>query len=98
MLQGLWKKIKALINGPLEILDKARSNSQTLTLPPYMCIYLLLNVDILKPYEPSMPIENEKGEILHFIDYWKPYAHVKSPKDMILQKKIRTIKGQQEIL
>ena len=38
-LHGLSKKIKTLLYGPFEILEKVGDNSYWLSLPPYMCIY-----------------------------------------------------------
>lgn len=44
-LQGPGKKIKALRYGPFEILEKVGDNAYRLSLPPYMCIYLVVNVE-----------------------------------------------------
>ena len=56
-LQELVKKIKALRYGPFEILEKVGDNSYRLSLPPYMHIHLVVNVDILTLYEPSMLVK-----------------------------------------
>jgi hypothetical protein len=40
--------------GPFEVLEKVGDNSYRLSLPPYMCIYSVVNVENLKLYEPSM--------------------------------------------
>ena len=53
-LQGPDKKIKALKYGPFETLVKIGDHSYRLNLPPYMRIYLVVNADNLKLYEPSM--------------------------------------------
>jgi hypothetical protein len=53
-LQGLGKKIKALWYGPFEVLEKVGDNAYRLKLPLYMHIYLVVNVENLKFYEPSM--------------------------------------------
>jgi len=53
-LQGLSKKIKALWYGPFEILEKVGDNTYRFSLPPYMNIFLVVNVENLKLYEPSM--------------------------------------------
>jgi hypothetical protein len=47
-------KIKSLQYRPFEILDKVGDNAYILSLPPYMHIYLVVNVDNLKIYKPSM--------------------------------------------
>jgi hypothetical protein len=53
-LQGPIKKIKALQYGPFEVLEKVGDNTYKLSLPPYMRIYSVVNVDNLKLYDPSM--------------------------------------------
>jgi hypothetical protein len=61
ILQGPIKKIKALQYGPFELLEKVGDNAYTLILPPYMYIYLVLNVENLKLYDSYM-LEHEIGE------------------------------------
>ena len=46
--------VKALRYVPFEVLDKVGYNTYILIQPPYMHIYLVLNVENLKLYEPSM--------------------------------------------
>ena len=53
-LQGHGNTIKELRYGPFEVLEKVGDNSYKLNLPPYMCIYSIMNVKNLKLYEPSM--------------------------------------------
>ena len=53
-LQRLGKKIKALRYGSFEILEKVGDNAYQLCLPQYMHIYLVVNVENLKLYEPSL--------------------------------------------
>ena len=53
-LQGLGKKSKAMWYGPFEMLEKVGDNTYRLSLPPYMRIYSVVNVENLKTYEPSM--------------------------------------------
>lgn len=53
-MQGPSKKIKAIRYGPFEILENFGDNVYRLNLPPYIHIYLVINVDNLKLYEPSM--------------------------------------------
>ena len=59
-LQGIGKNIKALWYGPFEVVEKVGYNAYRLGLPPYMCIYLVVNVDNIKLYEPSMLDQEEK--------------------------------------
>jgi len=53
-LQGPGTKIKALRYGPFEILEKVSDNVYRHSLPPYIHIYSIVNVDNLKLYEPLM--------------------------------------------
>jgi hypothetical protein len=39
-------------------LEKVGDNSYKLILPPYMCIYSVVNVENIKLYEPSMLIKS----------------------------------------
>ena len=58
-LQGHGKKIKAMWYGPFEVLKKVGDNTYIINLPPYMHIYLVVNVENLKLYEHSM-LDEEK--------------------------------------
>jgi len=53
-LQVLGMNIKALQYGPFDVLEKVGDNVYKLSLPPYMCIYLVVNMENVKLYEPSM--------------------------------------------
>jgi len=53
-LQGPSKKINALRYGHFKVLDKVGENAYSLSLPRYICIYSVVNVDTLKLYEPSI--------------------------------------------
>jgi hypothetical protein len=53
-LQGPDKKIKALWYGSFEVLGEVGDNAYRLSLPPYMRIYSVVNVENLNLYEPSM--------------------------------------------
>jgi len=59
MLQGPTKKLKPIKYGPFEIMEQVSENAFRLNLPVYMNIYLVVNVEYLKLYEPSMLIEYE---------------------------------------
>lgn len=49
-LHGPDKKIKALRYGPFEILEKLGDDTYILSIPIYMCIYSVVNVENLKIY------------------------------------------------
>jgi hypothetical protein len=59
-LQGLFKKIKALHYDHFEVLEKVGDNTYRLSLPPYMHIYSVVNVENLKFYDPSMLDQEEE--------------------------------------
>ena len=46
--------------GLFEILEKVGDNFHRLSLPPYMHIYLVINVEDSKLYEPSMLDQEEE--------------------------------------
>jgi hypothetical protein len=51
--------MKSLRYGTFEVLEKVGDNFYRLSLPPYMHIYSVVNVENLKLYEPSMLDEEE---------------------------------------
>ena len=72
-LQGLDKKIKALWYGLFKVFEKVGDNSYKLSLPPYMCIYLVVNVENLKLFEPFM-LDQELEKVLPSIEGLAPKA------------------------
>jgi len=81
-LQGFGKKIKALQYGPFEVLEKVGDNAYKFSLPPNMCIYLVVNVKILKLYEPSLLDQEE--QVLPSIEGLTPDAQAELGEDIIL--------------
>jgi hypothetical protein len=61
------KKIKAIWYGPFEVVKNVGDHSYRLILPPYMHIYLVVNVENLKLYEPSM-LDQEEEHVLPSIE------------------------------
>ena len=59
-IHGPGKKTKALWYGPFDVLEKVGDNAYRLNLPPYLCIYSVVNVENLKLYEPSMLDQEEE--------------------------------------
>jgi hypothetical protein len=88
-LRGPGKKIKALRYEPFEILEKVGDNAYRLSLPPYLCIYSIVNVENLKLYEPSI-LDREEEQVLPYIEYLAPDAHAELAEDKVLQKRSRT--------
>jgi len=54
ILHGLGNKIKVICYGHFEVLEKVSDSSYRLILPPYMCIFSVVNVKNIKLYDPSM--------------------------------------------
>ena len=53
-MTGEGKKIKPIRYDPFKILEKIGTNAFHLDLPSYMHMYLVVNVENLKLYEPPM--------------------------------------------
>ena len=80
---------KALWYGPFEILEKVGDNANQLSLPPYMCIYSVVNVENLKLYEPSM-LDQEEEYVLPSMEDLAPDAQAELTIDTVLQKRSKT--------
>ena len=59
-LQGEGKNLKPIRYGPFRILEKIGNNAFRLDLPSYMQIYVVVNVENLRLYEP--PFIEDQGE------------------------------------
>ena len=53
-MQGEGKKLKPIRYGPFKILEKIGENAFRLDFPTYMQIYLVVNAEHLRLYEPSL--------------------------------------------
>jgi hypothetical protein len=96
-LQGPGKKIKGLRYDPFEVLEKVKNNTYILFVHTYMCIYLVVNVDNLKVYDPSL-LDLEEDRVLPSIEDLALDAQTMLPKDIVLQKRYRTtIQGQHDL-
>jgi hypothetical protein len=60
-------------------------NAYRLSLPPYMHIYSIVNVDNLKLYEPSM-LDQEEEEVLPSIEDIGPDAQANLEEDTIFRR------------
>ena len=67
-MQGEGKKLKPIRYGPFQILEKICENDFLLDLPAYMHIYLVINVDCLRLFEPSLIEDLEEQSQLPSID------------------------------
>jgi hypothetical protein len=75
--------IKDLQYRTFEVLEKVGDNTYRISLPPYMHIYLVVNVENLKLYEPSM-LDQEEEHVLPSIEDLAPYAQVELEEDIVL--------------
>jgi hypothetical protein len=84
--------------GTFQNIRKVGNNAYKLNLPSYMCINSIVNIATLKFYEPSMPDEDEEGQVLLSIEYLAQDAYTRLPEEITLKKKIKmTRRGQQEL-
>jgi hypothetical protein len=65
------------------VLEKVGDNAYKLSIPPYMKIYSILNVENLKLYEPSM-LDQEEEKVLPSIEYLALDSQVELEEDTIL--------------
>ena len=72
MMKGEGKKLKPIRYGPFKIVEKIGHNEFRLNLPPYMHIYLVVNVDKLKLYEPPMIMDLEVNAQIPTVDDFAP--------------------------
>jgi hypothetical protein len=70
-------------------MEKVGDKAYRISLPPYMHIFLVVNVDNLKLYEPSM-LDQEEDQFLPSIYELVLDAHVDLKEDTILQNRSRT--------
>jgi hypothetical protein len=73
-----------------KFLDKIGTNAFQLELPPYMKIYLVVNAENLRLYEPLMI--KDQGENFHIptIEYFSPEYMNELQEDTILDKSVCT--------
>ncbi|KAK1377226.1 hypothetical protein POM88_033419 [Heracleum sosnowskyi] len=63
-LKGEGKKLKPLRYGPFRILDQIGDNAFKLDLPPYLGMYLVINVEYLKLFEPPLLDDAEDDKVV----------------------------------
>jgi hypothetical protein len=61
--KGEGKKLKPIRYGPFTILENIGNNALRLDLPPYMQMYVVVNVENLRLYEP--PLIDDQGKHVH---------------------------------
>jgi len=76
--------------GPFKILEKIGENTFHLDLPAYMHIYLVLTVDCLRLFEPSMVEDpKEQSQLPSIDDLLLEYLN-ELQEDTVLDRKVRT--------
>lgn len=89
-MRGECKKLKPIRYGPLKILEKIGENAFRLDLPAYMHIYLVVNANYLRLFEPSLIEDPEEQSQLLSIDDLLPEYLNELQEDTILDRKVRT--------
>ena len=89
-IQGEGKKLKPIRYGPFKILEKIGENAFRLDLPAYMHIYLVVNADCLRLFEPSLIEDPEEQSKLLSIDDLLPEYLNELQEDVVLDRKVRT--------
>lgn len=89
-MKGEGKKLIAIRYGPFTILTKIGDNSFHLDLPAYIKIYLVVNVEKLKLYEPPLIMDIEEVAQIPIVNDFASEYLDKLPKEIILDRKTRT--------
>ena len=98
-MQGEGKKLKPIRYGPFKILEKIGENVFRLDLPAYMHIYLIVNADNVRLFEPSLIEDPKEQSQLPSIDDLLPEYLNELQEDTVLDRKVRmTCRGDVEYL
>ena len=89
-MKGEGKKLKPIRYGPFTILEKIGMNAFRLELPPYMQIYLVVNVENLKLYDPPMIMDERENVSLPSVDEFDPKYMDELQEYVILDRRTRT--------
>ena len=90
-MQGEGKNLKPIRYGPFRILEKI-GNSFCLDLLAYMHIYVVVNADCLRLFEPSMIEDPEEQIQLPSIDDLLPEYLNELQEDTVLDRKVKTMR------
>lgn len=89
-LKGEGKKLKPIRHGPFKIVEKIGNNAFRLDLPPYMCIYSVVNVENMKLYQPPMIMDPEEDTKILTINDLAPQYMNELWEDTILDRKVQS--------
>lgn len=90
MMKGEGKKLRPIRYGPFTILEKIGINAFRLDFPAYMQMYLIVNVENLKLYEPPLIINIDEVGTVPTVKYFAPEYLDELPEDIILDRRTRT--------
>jgi len=76
--------------GPFKIVEKIGHNAFRLNFPPYMHIYSVVNVEILKLCEPFMIMDLEENAQIPTVDYFVHECVTALQEDTISDRKVCT--------
>jgi hypothetical protein len=82
------KKLNLMRYGLFEITKQVKDNDFKVHLTLYMRMYLVFNVENLKPFEPSMLNGEEEEKFLPTMKYFSLNSLEELEEDIILQKKV----------
>jgi hypothetical protein len=89
-MKGECKNLRPTRYGLFNILENVDNNSFHLDLPTYMQMYLVVNVENLKLYEPPMIMDEDESIQVPTIDDFSPKYLDELQEDVILDRRIRT--------
>jgi hypothetical protein len=88
--QEAGKNLKPIHYGPFKVLDKIGSNAFQLELPPYMKIYLVVNLKKLRLYVPPMIEDQGENVQIPSIECFSPEYMNELEEETILDKRVCT--------
>ena len=91
-LKGEGKKLKLIMYGPFKIVKNIGNNVFWLDLPPYMHIFLVLNVENIKLCEPPMIFDPEEYTQFPTVEDLAPKYMIELLEDTIFNRKVRTLR------
>jgi gamma-glutamyltranspeptidase len=89
-LKGEGKKLNPINYEPFTILEKRGANAFRLDIPPYMNIYLVVDVENLKYFDPPMIMDQDDEVSIPPVDEFSPEYLDELKEDINLDRRTRT--------
>jgi hypothetical protein len=89
-LKGEGKKLNPIHYEPFTILEKRGANAFRLDIPPYMHIYLVVDVENLKYFDPPMIMDQDEEVSIPLVDKFSPEYLDELKEDINLDRRTRT--------